>query len=98
MINTTVVCFWRRRDDGKRRGIWAMTGEKRGVFFHGGRNEWQAPHYSRTWLLEMASLGGGLLDIEKITPADAMHELRGWPDAQRFLQAAFDRHPRLEAA
>lgn len=86
MINTTVRCFRRPRDDGKRCGIWLMVGEKRGVFFHGDREEVQGP------LLSVSDMEQAIEFCEEITPEEALKELESWSEAQVSAKRMFERH------
>lgn len=98
MVNTTVRCF-RRKDKGTlRRGIWAMTGgvdSCRGMFIHGNCAEIQGPDYTMAELIRAGTEGGALLDIEEITPEEALAEVANWPAGQDELRAAFARHPKV---
>lgn len=96
-MNTTVRCFLRLRpadnDCGKRCGIWAMTGEKRGLFFHGDRNEVEPPHWSVAELVKQVEHPDPLFfRVEEISPQQSLAELGDWPAGQRQLQEIFDRH------
>lgn len=97
-IDTTVRCFRRLKEEplktGDRRGIWLMTGERRGAFFHGDRHEVQPPHYDLSDLEQMA---GPPFNIQEISPSDALRELAGWPEAQRDAKRIFARHSRCDS-
>jgi len=97
MINTAVRCFRRPREGG-RRGIWLMTGSRRGVFFHGNREEAQTPEYTISELERMVEDvdGKDWFHVEEITPEETIEELESWPEAQRDAMRIFGRHPKEE--
>lgn len=96
-MNTTVRCFKRPRETDKhfRCGMWIMTQEARGAFFHGDQNEVQSPRPN------ISELVSGAYGAVEITPEEALAELdkpapheRGeWTDAKKYMQEIFDRHP-----
>lgn len=73
--------FFRRKTVGEtgRRGIWAMSEDFCGLFFHASRNEIQAPHWSIQFLANETSL------CEEIRAFEALDELRDWPFALRAM-------------
>ncbi len=87
MISTTVRCFTRKclGEEG-RRGLWLMTHDRRGVFYHGSRKEIQGPRQN-------------ISDLEKgdwvseVAPEEAIKELENWPEAQEHAKKVFGRHP-----
>ena len=84
-IRTAVRC-WLTKEPGRlRRGIWAMTGERSGLFFHGDRDEMQIP----TWGI------GELTYIQavEIPPAQALTELATYPEGQAELRRLFAQWP-----
>lgn len=83
-----VRCFRRAVSGSLRRGVWVMTGEARGLFVHGDRNEIQAPKW------DIADLAGDILIAEEITPAQVLAEIANWPEAVAEVQRCFDRHRR----
>ncbi len=89
---TSVRCFRRLQDEpcNKRRGIWLMTEEsgRRGVFFHGDREEVQGPRYT---VEELASGSVGF-EVQEITPEATLIELSSWPAAQRDAVSIFEKH------
>ena len=92
-INTTVRCFRTKERGSKSYGIWAMTTETRGVFYHGDGYERAAPRWNVTDLENPAEDGEyfGCHSVA-ITPQDAIELLAYWPEAQKDLRAVFARH------
>lgn len=87
MIATTARCFARNRPEaGKRRGVWVMTKENRGVFYHGDREETQAPQWDISDLKVMD-------DVVEITPEEALKELENCPECKAHMERTFARHP-----
>ena len=84
---TSVRCFRANRNDGGRCGVWIYTRPSgfRGVFFHGGREETQAPRYA---VQDMPVFD----HQEEITPEEAIQELRTWPEAQKEALEIINRH------
>lgn len=66
-----------------------MTGEHRGIFFHGEREECQGPR----WSLSELSAGVPLFIVEEITPEGCLIELESWPEAVEQARKIFERHP-----
>lgn len=65
-----------------RRRLWVYTNRNRGAFFHTGRETIDAPHMPlAVWKSD-----------EECTPDEALANLSGWPEAQRYLMHIFDRH------
>ena len=86
-----VRCF-RRRDKGDlRHGVWVMTGEARGIFFHGDRNSIDAPK----WTIFDLENGSFFISVDEITPQQVLDELTDWPEATREVQRCFDRHKKV---
>jgi hypothetical protein len=97
-IESSARCFRRLRDDGdegKRCGLWVMTREsgRRGAFFHGDREEIQAPRYTVEELGEWAAKGG-FLPVEELAPREALEELDSWPEGRDQLRKILERHPK----
>lgn len=94
-MRTDCRCFRRIRDDGdpKRCGVWVMTRPtgRRGVFFHGDKEDIQAPLYSVEELDRMATRGG-FLPVEEITEEEALKELESCPGGQEEMRRVFARH------
>lgn len=87
-MKTSVRCFAKNRSDGKSRGVWLMTEEKRGAFYHGDRDEVQKPLF---YLSELASYESD--GIVEITPEQAIEELKDRPNCQGHAKRAMARHP-----
>ena len=89
----SVRCFARMTDEPGRRGVWIMTGAegRQGIFFHGHREEIQAPRYTVGELGKWASQGG-FLPIEELSPRELLSELSDWPEGQKEAIAVFSRH------
>lgn len=68
--------------DTGRRPLYVYTEVYRGVFFHAGRDTIDTPRVS----LEAWEAG------YECTPDEALANLSGWPEAQRYLMHIFDRH------
>lgn len=83
-----VRCFRRLPKGELRHGIWIMTRDSgaRGAFFHGDRNEIQAPK----WTVEELMAPGTF--CEPISQDEALAELANWPDAVTNAKAIFERH------
>ena len=89
-----VRCF-RRDGKGKlRHGMWLMTRleGRRGIFFHGERDETQAPQYTLEELSEWSTREDGFLRVTEITPAELLAELANWPRGQVAAQEMLERH------
>lgn len=94
---TEVRCFRRLQESPakERRGIWLMTGEKRGIFFHGDREEAQSPCWTISDLKhEERNFNGdlGTIPIQEIACDDALLELKSWPEAQQQAKKIIARH------
>lgn len=87
-MNTTVRCFRRVGEVNEyRRGVWLMTGEKRGAFFHGRKQELQPPEW------DIGDFAHHPDFVVEITPEEALAEMdNGWPEAKVQMQKIFDRH------
>lgn len=68
-----------------RRPLWVYTEVYRGAFFHAGRDTIDVPHRSLNDWKEWA-------EECECTPDEALANLSGWPEAQRYLMHIFDRH------
>lgn len=79
-----IKCFVRLSLGEKRRGVWAMTGENRGTFFHGDRDEMQLPRYRLSDFMEPDKF---LYPIKEISVTEALDELEGWSEAQDTLRS-----------
>lgn len=87
-ITTTVRCFRTPNKGSNGYGIWAMTTETRGVFYHGNGIE-RLPPYWEVASLEKQEHPNAVA----ITPDEALAELAYWPEAQADLRNVFARHP-----
>ena len=100
-MNTTVRCFATEESARrtKRRGVWLMTQPigSRGAFYHGRREEIQAPRYTIEELDEWSNGGTDpLIPIVAITPEEALAEMdKGWPEAKEHMQQVFDRYRKV---
>ncbi len=74
-----------------RHGVWAMEGNRIGLFFHGDRNEMQASRYVGSELAAWTK-PGGFIDVEEISPQEALYELFNWPEGQAQLVRMFNAH------
>jgi len=94
-ILTTVRCFRRLREEieDKRRGVWLMTSNNRGVFFHGDREEAQVPRFTLEEL-ETMSKEHDAFGADEIPPEGALKELEDWPEARDEAMRIFRRHPK----
>ena len=97
-IATTVRCFRRLHDEVRegRRGVWLMTRPtgSRGIFFHGDREEAQAPRYTVEELERLeAAQGKDWFQVQEIPPDAALDELASWPAARAEAMNIFARHP-----
>ena len=93
--STTVRCFRHLFDDqcDGRHGVWLMTESRRGVFYHGDREESQTPRYTLDELSEWSEMQGeGFLDVQEIPPEVALAELASWPAAHDEAMGIFLRH------
>lgn len=88
-MKSGVRCFKHPRDEG-RCGVWIMTrplveSSKRGIFFHGDREEIQAPAWSIATLVACGK-------VVEITPDEALNELASWPEGQQEARKVLERH------
>ena len=94
-IATSVRCFRRADAVGSRgrRGAWVFTRPEydgRGAFYHGSRDEIQAPRWTPQDLMG----GDALVEAEEITPEQVLEELANWPEARDHARKVFERHPK----
>lgn len=99
MNEITARCFVRLRDEheekpSKRRGVWIMTRYtgSRGMFFHGDREETQAPRYTIEELSKWSVEGNGFIPVKEITPQELLDELASWPEGKRAATSILKRH------
>lgn len=93
-INTTVKCFLTKERGSAGYGIWAITTETRGVYYHGNGYERVAPAWSVTQLENPAKSDEYFgTHAVAITPEEAIEFLSHWPEAQADIRKIFERHP-----
>lgn len=91
-VITRMRCF-RRNDKGiLRHGLWAMTEEACGLFFHGDRDEIQTPRFTIKTLASFRNNGNQVwFEVTEITPSEALEELCDWPMAENTLREMCER-------
>lgn len=66
-----------------------------GVFFHGDKDEAQAPAYDIETLVKMQTVESEWdIGVVEITPAAALAELQSWPEAKEGLRKILEKWPR----
>ena len=73
-----------------------MTDEKRGIFFHGDREESQAPRWTISDLKheerDFKNRKDWTISIQEISCDDALRELTSWPAAREQAKEIIARH------
>jgi len=82
-------CFRTASKGEKRYGLWIYTKERRGVFYHGDRNEVQAPKWNVGDVVKRFPDGAEGVEI---CPRRLLMLLRDWPKAVADAKATFERH------
>ena len=83
-------CYQRRVKGELRHGIWVMESNLVGVFFHGDHNSIDAPKHTDEELQSWTK-GGGYIDTDEISAAQALQEVDGWNEATQFMRMMFDK-------
>lgn len=83
-----VRCFKRNRDDDGRPGIWIMTSQEHGVFFHGDKDEVQLSRY----ILDQLIHPDPDFNVEEITTDEVFDILKNWAAGIDQAQEILNRH------
>ena len=92
-LRSTLRCFKRKEKGEFRHGIWLMLEGRRGEFFHGERDETQAPRHTLDELVKWSETGKGFLNVEEISLKQVLFELGTWLEGRRLALKLFREYP-----